>query len=217
MNIRVKSQLGQNLEDILKEVKGTSEEMVHLAIQETKDVDTLSILEDDSLPLTERQRYYYVYHVAPQLHNIYKLTSSGATMAMIAESLGVPIAALYAIRKAFPHVEEMFSLGRMGKAEIAMENIYLLAQERVLEEEVVDRFGNRVVLQKVVQPSFQAAKYIVEREGPTLYRKTDDNEIKIGVTDDLKALLKGMTPEALKEALEKSEEVVIDAEFTEHE
>ena len=214
---RVRSQLGHDLSTALEGVKSQSEETAKIAISETNDVDMLAVLEDTSLNLTERQRYYYVYHVHPQLHNIYKLVSSGATMAMITESLGIPIAALYAIRKAIPQVEEMFTLGRMGKAEIAMESIYHLAQERVTEEEVIDKFGEIHVLQKVVQPSFQAAKYIVEREGPSLYRKEDDAEIKIGVTDDLKKLLQEMTPEALKRALDKTEEVIVDAEFTERE
>lgn len=213
MEIRVRSQLDEDLADILNQVQERTDSAIAIAQQSTKLEDELAILENEEIQLTKRQKMYYINNVQPQLDNIYRLVAAGVTMVGIAEALGVPINTMYEIKKQIPEVDQMFMLGRQQKADLAMESLYMMSRDRVYEEEELDRNGRIVKVQKWAKGSYQAAKYITEREGPEAYRKKEEEVVKFTVPKELMALAKALTVEDLNSVVSDSE--IIDAEFEE--
>lgn len=214
MNVTSKLQL--NLDRLQLEAQKERENRGKEVIKESKLPVATLVAELKDYHLPEDDKVKYMYHVQPQLATLRGLLEAGAPTTQIADVLQVSHASLMRMKDNIPAVHEIFDIARITQVELAQASLYKLAQQDVIEEQALTRDGDIVTLQRVVQPNFQAVKYVLENNMPDQYGTRQVVEHTTGIeAEKLKELLESGGSELLEMVMQRKN--AIEAEVVENE
>lgn len=195
------------LKKIQNEIEETKATRTDLLIEQANDVTELAQL--DKYDLSPKDKSQYMYLVKPQLLTIKNMIEAGMPPTQIADALTVPHAALARMRSEVPELEEIFYLGKLSKIEMAEESMFMLSQQNITEEQMITKNGEIVTVQRVREPDFRAAKFILENHKSDEYsdKKVVVHQSEMG--NDMQELLKQLDSATLEAILARHDAIDI--------
>lgn len=211
----ISSKLGRALAKIQQEVQDNQQIRLVEIQDEMNELAQLKDLEEYNL--SDKDKRDFLYKVKPQLRTIGKMIDAGMTSVQIAQALTISHACLTRLRNEIPELEEVFYIGKLNKIEMAEESMFRLAQQDVVQEEVITKDGDVITVNKVREADFRAVKFVLERLKKEEYGDQIEVVHSAGLSHDMETLLAELPAEVLAEILNKESAIDItdDVEVTE--